>query len=46
MPVSKATYEWVALEDPEGKCELYCGSAIRPASLPGVTFDLDALFEV
>ncbi|MGI8554278.1 MAG: Uma2 family endonuclease [Dehalococcoidia bacterium] len=25
MPVSEATYERVALEDPEGKWELYCG---------------------
>ena len=34
MPVSEATYERVALEDPEGKWELVCG---RLRSKPGMT---------
>ena len=34
MPVSEATYECVALEDPEGRWELVCG---RLRSKPGMT---------
>ena len=34
MPVSEATYEQLALEDPEGRWELICG---RPRSKPGMT---------
>jgi Uma2 family endonuclease len=36
MPVSEATYERVALEDPEGKWELYCGELRQkpPMTLP------------
>jgi Uma2 family endonuclease len=50
MPVSEATYERVALEDPEGKWELVCG---RLRSKPGMTIEhgdvtsaLDHLFQV
>jgi Uma2 family endonuclease len=34
MPVSEATYERLALEDPEGRWELVCG---RPRSKPDMT---------
>ncbi len=34
MPVSEATYERLALEDPEGRWELVCG---RPRRKPGMT---------
>lgn len=34
MPVSEATYEAVALEDPEGRWELHCGQLRRK---PGMT---------
>ena len=44
MPVSEATYERVALEDPEGQWELVCG---RLRSKPGMTTEhqevMDAL---
>ena len=35
MPISEATYRMVALEDPEGKWELYCG---RLQSKPAMTY--------
>ncbi|MGI8553337.1 MAG: Uma2 family endonuclease [Dehalococcoidia bacterium] len=39
MPVSEATYEQVALEDPEGQWELVCG---RLRSKPGMTTEHNA----
>ena len=38
MPVSEATYEQLALEDPEGKWELVCG---RPRQKPPMTTEHD-----
>jgi Uma2 family endonuclease len=35
MPVSEETFQRLALEDPEGHWELYCG---RPRRKPGMTF--------
>ncbi len=33
MPVSEATYQRVALEDPESKWELHCGQLRRKPSM-------------
>ncbi len=40
MPVSEATYERLALEDPEGRWELVCG---RPRSKPGMTTEHNSI---
>jgi Uma2 family endonuclease len=40
MPVSEATYEAVALEDPEGRWELHCGELRRK---PGMTMPHNSL---
>lgn len=42
MPVSEATYERVALEDPEGQWELVCG---RLRSKPGMTTAHNAIID-